>query len=283
MSSYVSRVNQLDAGKLDDEIFKIFSSKIIESSQFFTPGAIEAWSPEINASLRTIIWVWTLLRGKSTIGQKLLNLIYTDLTKNKAALLVMLSVVPQYLEEKFLDPNRLVNPRMRPFVKYLDMASTVVNAVSFLNLLIFLHRGTQPLLKERLLGIRSCNVTHHVSRDIGYSFMIRELLWHGLITIFGTGLPMINYHYLKHLFRKFIRFPGDSKAVTIKTPKMDLSTRCPYCELSPILPRHAGCSHIYCYYCMQAHFTAADSFNCLVCGYELNRENIKAYTVSFGN
>ncbi|KAH0563956.1 peroxisome biogenesis factor 2 [Cotesia glomerata] len=282
MSSYISRVNQLDAGKLDDEIFKIFSSKILESSQFFTPGVIEAWSPEINASLRTVIWVWTLLRGKSTVGQKLLNLIYADLTKNKAALLVILSVVPQYLEEKFLDPNRFVSPRLRPFVKYLDMASTVVNAVSFINLLIFLHRGTQPLLKERLLGIRSCNVTHHVSRDIGYSFMIRELLWHGLITVFGTGLPMINYHYLKQLFRKFISFPGDPKAVINKTPKMDLSTQCPYCELSPILPRHAGCSHIYCYYCMQAHFTAADSFNCLVCGYELNRENMKVFTVSPG-
>ncbi|XP_008547290.1 peroxisome biogenesis factor 2 [Microplitis demolitor] len=275
-SSYVSRVNQLDAGKLDDEIFRIFSTKIHESSQLFAPGVIERWSPEINASLRTIIWVWTLIRGKSTLGQKLLNLTYADLTKNKAVLLVLMSVVPHYLEEKYLDPNRLISARTKPFVKYLDVISTAVSALSFLNLLIFLHRGTQPFLKERLLGIRSSNVTSHVFRDIGYSFMIRELLWHGLINLFSTGLPMINYHYMRQLFRKL--FPK-SQAVINETPSMDLNTLCPYCNLTPVLPRHAGCCHLYCYYCMQAHFTAAESFDCLACGAELHRDNMKAYIV----
>ncbi|XP_011304513.1 peroxisome biogenesis factor 2 [Fopius arisanus] len=277
MSSYVSRINQLDAVQLDDEIHRIFVARAQEISRLFTPGTTDKWSPEINAGLRSLIWIFSLGTGKSTFGQKLLDLTYIDLTRAKSLLILILSVLPKYLEDKYVDPNRIsLRPRDKILKNYLERIFNIFNLLSFINLLLFLNRGTQPTILERLLGISSRNIASTRPRTIGYSYMTRELLWHGLMELFTIGLPLINFHYLKRCFRFSRRDKPDAQVI----PVMTGNTLCPQCDETPVLPRHAGCSHIYCYYCISAQFKVYESFECVACGTELHLRNMKTYSVA---
>ncbi|XP_063974008.1 peroxisome biogenesis factor 2 [Diachasmimorpha longicaudata] len=279
-SAYVSRINQLDALQLDEEIHRIFVARSQELSRLFTPGVTEKWTPEIHAALRSLIFIFSLGTGKSSFGQKLLDLTYIDLTRNKSILFFILSVVPKYLEDKYVDPNRIAaTPRDKIIRKYLGKIMNVVGLLSFINLLIFLNRGTQPIILERLLGISSRNIATTRPRTIGYSYMTRELLWHGLMELFTTGLPMINFHYLKRCFVSYFSKRGikDTKGNIIC--RMTSQTLCPYCGETPVLPCQAGCHHIYCYYCMSAYFKVAGSFDCMACETELYERDMKMYSV----
>lgn len=280
-SVYVSRINQLDADQLDTEIYRIFTSKSQEISRQLTPGITDKWTPEINAGLRTIIWIFSLGTGKSTFGQKLLDLTYVNLSRKKAIMFMLLSVIPKYLEDKYLDPNRLLMTKKDKLLKkYIEKLKNILSIISFMNLLVFLNRGIQSSLLERILGISSETVASYKPRTIGYSYMTRELLWHGLMELFTTGLPMVNFHQLKRAIQSLI-FPKKNKEKKDKiSPKiMTINTRCPYCNETPILPCHAGCQHIYCYYCMKAHFEATKVFDCLACGVELQSNYLKTYSV----
>ncbi|KAK0078704.1 hypothetical protein PV325_002175 [Microctonus aethiopoides] len=282
-SAYVSRINQLDALQLDEAILRILQNRVQDIAKLFTPGTIESWSPEINATVRTLIWIFAFSKGKSTFGQRLLNLTYANLTTKKAILFSFISVMTKYLEDKYMDPNRIMNnDREKMVKKYLEKISNVMHLLSFINLLMFLHRGIQPTILERILNISSQSVTTSKPRNIGYSYITRELLWHGLVELFTIGLPMINFHYLKRYLFKFWSKPNKIIKNSI-TPTLTIHTKCPYCNESPVLPRHSGCSHIYCYYCMMGHFTAAETFNCYECKIELHKDDMKVYSPSWFN
>lgn len=276
--SYVSRINQLDAAQLDHEIYRILSGQIQDISRLFTPGITEPWTPEINAVLRSLIWMFSLNKNKASFGQKLLALTYTDLTRKKVILLLLLSVLPKYLEDKYLDPNKIIMTKRGKLIqKYLEIIANIMSLLSLLNLLIFLKRGNQPSILEIIIGITSYNVATHKPRTIGYSYMTRELLWHGFTELFTIGLPMINFHCIKQYILRF--WPKKKHNLKLSTiPRMEINSLCPYCEETPVLPRHAGCSHVYCYYCIQSHFTAMESFNCMACGLELHKQNVQIYT-----
>lgn len=94
-SSYVSRVNQIDAIQLDDEIESLLKTKAREVSKVFPPGKVDKWQPEIDAILEVLIWSFSLRIGKSTFGQQLLNLKYSNLDKRKAFLYLALTTLPK--------------------------------------------------------------------------------------------------------------------------------------------------------------------------------------------
>lgn len=279
-SAYVSRINQLDALQLDEEVRRIFVTRVQEIARLFTPGITEKWSPEITAALRSVIWIFSLGTGNSTFGQKLLHLTYVNLTRRKSLIFLIVSVLPKYLEDKYVHNNRItVTQCDKQLKKYVEQLINIFSLVNFINLLMFLNRGTQPIILERFLGIFSRNIAETRARTIGYSYMTRELLWHGLMELFMIGLPMINFHYLKRIFMyKFGRLNNKSINAPV-IPKMNSRTVCPHCDQTPVLPRHAGCNHIYCYYCMSAHFKVAQSFHCVACGTELHSRNMVIYSV----
>ncbi|XP_044006486.1 peroxisome biogenesis factor 2 [Aphidius gifuensis] len=281
-STYVSRINQLDAEQLDNEIYKILSSKSHDISRQLTPGITDKWTPEINALLRTVIWIFSLGTSKSTFGQNLLDLTYINLTKKKAIMFLILSVIPKYMEDKYLDPNRLLITNNDKIIqKFIEKFKILSSLLSFINLLIFLNHGIQPSLIERIIGVSSKTVTNLKPRTIGYSYMTRELLWHSLMEIFTTGLPMINYHQLKYKFKKiFSTTHKHLGVVDNKIDKLTNNTICPECNETPILPHHAGCQHIYCYYCIMSNFTATNCFNCPDCQVELHLADMKIYSMN---
>uniref|UniRef100_A0A6V7IU45 RING-type E3 ubiquitin transferase (cysteine targeting) n=1 Tax=Bracon brevicornis TaxID=1563983 RepID=A0A6V7IU45_9HYME len=277
---YVSRINQLDALQLDNEIYQTLSHRAREIFRQLSPAISEKYSPEMNATLRSIIWLFSLGSGPSTFGQKLLDLSYMDLTKSKSLCFCLLIILPKYLEEKYTDPNRIPETlREKRMRRNLEMIFKIVKLLSFTNLIIFLHRGTQPVLIERFLGISSRNIAPHQPRTIGYSYMARELLWHGLMELFTVALPMFNFHYFKQKIREFFMKNKENENIIVSV-EMTHDTVCPYCRNTPVLPRHAGCSHVYCYYCMSAHFQVSSSFRCFDCGVELHSDKMEIYSVT---
>lgn len=275
-SMYVSRINQIDAIQLDREIYKVLKNQVRDIIKYLPPGKVDKWQAEIDVVLQFLIWNFSLRSKQSTLGQQLLNLHYPRLSKTQSFLYLILSTLPLYIQEK-VNSKRILpeqtNVALRAFIDKLCILS---NIFEIINLITFLHKGIQPSIIERILGIFSQPVTTHKPRNIGYSYMTRELIWHGLIELFTMGLPMINFHYWKQLIRNlWIK----KKYIIRKTfPIMDSSTLCCYCKDTPIIPTHAGCEHIFCYYCLKANFTAVNTFICPDCDTELFSENLTFYT-----
>jgi len=276
-SPYVSRINQIDAAQLDTEIYKVLKNQTKEIARYLPPGKIDKWQAEVDAVLKFFIWKFSLQQGSSTFGQRLLNLHYANIDYRKAVLYLILSVVPQYLRDKLASVNLSERGRIARALKSLvDWTTNAINLLELVNLLFFLHRGVQSRVIEFLLGLSSQSITTHRPRTIGYSYMTRELLWHGLMELFTIGIPMINFHYLKHAVT---RLWWRSQPSTGLIPVMNATTKCAYCNEDPILPSHAGCEHLFCYYCLQAHFTAMSVFQCPSCDTELHAKDMKRYTV----
>ncbi|EZA48915.1 hypothetical protein DMN91_006422 [Ooceraea biroi] len=279
-SLYVSRINQIDAAQLDIEIYKVLKDQAKEIAKYGAPGKIDKWQAEIDVLLKFLIWKFSLQGGSSTFGQKLLNLHYANINQKKAVLYLILNVLPQYLKHKVNDCPSARGATAQRLQSLVDWTSNAISVLEFVNLLLFLHRGVQPRVIELLLNLTSQSITTHRPRSIGYSYMTRELLWHGLMELFTIGIPMINFYYLKHTIIRLWRRRNTRERVQRTFPVMNASTKCAYCDETPILPMHASCEHIFCYYCLQAHFTATSVYHCPSCDAELHAEDSKRYTLT---
>lgn len=278
MTPYVSRINQVDAAQLDAEIYKVLRNQTKEIARYVSPGRIDKWQAEVDAVLKFFIWKFSLQRGTSTFGQRLLNLQYANIGRRKAVLYLILSVLPQYLKDKLANENPAERGAIARALKSLvDWTTNAINLLELVNLLFFLHRGVQPRVIEFLLGLSSQSITTHRPRIIGYSYMTRELLWHGLTELFTIGIPMINFHCLKHALTRLWRRAEPSSGLF---PVMNAASKCAYCYEDLILPSHAGCEHLFCYYCLQAHFVAMSVFHCPTCDTELRAEDMRRYAVA---
>lgn len=277
---YVSRINQLDATQLDKEIYKVFENQIKQVFKYCPPGKVEKWQPEIRAFLCVLIWNFSLKSKNSTFGQQMLDLRYSNLDKRKSILYLFFNVIPRYVKDRLVNDGATSSQRtFRKYTFYIRWVISIVHLLELINLIIFLHHGSQPLLIERLLNISSVPRTSNKPRNIGYSYMTREILWHGLMELFTLGIPMLNYHYLKQTIRRF--WNGKSQSNVRRTyPIMSDTTVCAYCKERPILPTHAGCEHIFCYYCLSANFAAMKVFLCPECDAELHDCDIKSYVVT---
>lgn len=278
---YVSRINQVDAAQLDIEIYKVLKNQTKEITKYSAPGKIDKWQAEIDVVLKFLIWKFSLQRGNSTFGQQLLNLRYSNINQKKAILYLILDILPQYFKNKLDNGDTLSHNAIVYNLKLMiDRISNAINLLELLNMIFFLHRGIQPRLIEFLLGLSTQSITTNKPRNIGYSYMMRELLWHGLMELFTIGIPMINFHYLKYTIMRLWQRRQTRVQGRRSFPVMDTSTKCAYCEDNPILPSHAGCEHIFCYYCLKAHFTSLNMFHCPKCDIELYAEDMRRYALA---
>lgn len=273
-SPYVSRINQIDASQLDNEIYNIAKQQSSEILKLCAPGVVGKWQPEIDALLKIAIWNYSLRIGNSSFGQQLLNLHYEKYDKRKAVFYILLTVLPKYIQERINNGRMAGNTERNNRIKrFIEWTATATQLLSLINLLLFLNRGNQPNIVELILGIKNRPTKSHKPRNIGYSYMTRELLWHSLIELFTIVLPMINIHFIKQRIKRILSVKKTANGSVI--PQMEFHTKCPECDQTPNLPRHAGCEHIFCYYCIKARFTIDDSYECPACGVQLHSSRMK--------
>jgi peroxin-2 len=267
--SYVPRVTQFDAVELDDEIHKILKNQIGNVTKYMTVGFLGRWEPEVDALLRLIIWKFSVNKEYSTFGQQLLSIKYGgEFNKNKAYLFALLTVGSKYLKRRSHEiATAARNPTVSEKIKLIfHWADITIQLASLVNLLVFLTEGKHPTLVDRILGLQPVSVAcPGQDRTVGYSYMTRELLWHGLIELFVFAVPLVNYHALKrritNVFSRQRRDAGNRDVV------FTADSKCAECSEKLVLPHHMGCGHIFCFYCIKANHLADEKYECPLCGF----------------
>ncbi|PSN53429.1 hypothetical protein C0J52_05142 [Blattella germanica] len=145
-------------------------------------------------------------------------------------------------------------------------AETSIKLASVINFLVFLQEGKHPTLTDRILCLRPVSVAPSgQARTVGYSYMTRELLWHGFIEFLVFALPLLNYHSVKRRLTSLMMWK--KKDVKPSNIIYTSNTKCAECNEPPVLPHHMGCSHVFCYYCLKANLLADEKYECPLCGF----------------
>ncbi|XP_049767131.1 peroxisome biogenesis factor 2 [Schistocerca cancellata] len=266
-SDDVTRVTQLDAVDLDKEIAAVMKNQILTVTKFMKVGFLGRWEPEIEAALSYIIWKLSVEKNHTTFGMQLLGTRFAGQpNRQRLVMLAVLTIGSRYFKHRWPDISRQwkLGPQAQRAVDWIE---TTVLILQFLNLLLFLHQGRYPTLTSRLLGLHVEPV--RVTRRVGYSFMVRELLWHSFSEILNLALPLINTITIRRWFNWLRRSRGTSGRYQqpIVNPVFTTTTRCAVCNEPPIQPQCIGCTHIFCYYCVQANVLADPQFECPLCGF----------------
>lgn len=177
--SYVSRVNQLDAYLLDQEILKIIHEQLNNGYKELPPGILSKFQPEIDAFLKSLIWLNSIYYNKSTFGQQVLAITYKseNLTKNRLILHYLLSVILPYTREV----SHLRFTTRQKIQKAIEWMEFLVKVASVLNFFRFLKTGTHPSVVDYVLNWSHESQTGAQMRNIGYAYMNRELIWTGFL------------------------------------------------------------------------------------------------------
>uniref|UniRef100_A0A0K8SAR3 RING-type E3 ubiquitin transferase (cysteine targeting) n=1 Tax=Lygus hesperus TaxID=30085 RepID=A0A0K8SAR3_LYGHE len=214
-----------------------------------------------------ILWLFSVERKKATFGQQLLCLKYqNNIPLSKLRLLGALMIGFSYLKGRSSNFERLKNkvPNWVSFVlTHFEFAISALNVLSFL---VFLRRGGSPLFVENVFGIKPVSTVKPSERSIGYSYMTRELLWHGAIELFCLVLPHINVPKLGRIARNAV-FGKPAVAPAARPPVFSSQAKCSICRQYPIVPHVIGCDHFFCYFCISSSLLADRKYECPDCGY----------------
>uniref|UniRef100_A0A182NP91 RING-type E3 ubiquitin transferase (cysteine targeting) n=1 Tax=Anopheles dirus TaxID=7168 RepID=A0A182NP91_9DIPT len=262
-ANFVPRVNQLDSIQLDNEITNLLRQQIQNILQVLPPGLLSHLQPEVNFLLNSALWIFSIRTCYATFGQQMLSIAYEkdQLPTRKLALHYLLTTVLPYAKES--SQYRLTRwSSLQKVVQLVENALVLFNLVNFFK---FLRSGTRPSLVDCLLGINHRSLDGAKRRNIGYSYMTRELVWAGFMELLGFTIPFVNYHALKRKLRNMLRLETTHRQA--ERVELNADTRCAYCNERIILPHHMGCRHVFCYLCLKGNQLADAGFQCNVCDF----------------
>eukprot|EP00644_Phytophthora_capsici_P004132 jgi/Phyca11/7061/fgenesh1_pm.PHYCAscaffold_17_\ len=244
------RVNKWDALILDSEILGLLKTPMKSMFSMFEPGVVDRIKPEIDALLGVLLFTCSTGLGRPTPGMKLENIRYAPhlLTRRRVGIFFLLSVGVPYVWKRLFrylssarwtargagsgndtsDNGQTSREKVLAGMKKIE---TLVITCQFVNLLVFLRKGTYRSLPERCLGMKM---------EFG-NFMLPFLTWSSL--------------------RTSAALQGRSSA------QGGRSSQCCLCDISPPqTPYITSCKHVYCYYCLQTAVATEDDFVCVTCG-----------------
>ncbi|XP_052888230.1 peroxisome biogenesis factor 2 [Anopheles moucheti] len=262
-TNFVPRVNQLDSIQLDNEITNLLRQQIQNVLQVLPPGLLSHLQPEINFVLNSALWNFSIRTSYATFGQQMLSITYEkdQLPVEKLAFHYFLTIALPYAKE--ICQYRLTSwSRLQKLVLLTENALVLFNLVNFFK---FLRSGTRPSLLDCLLRINHRSLDGAKRRNIGYSYMTRELVWAGFMELLGITIPFVNYHALKRNIRNLLRLETPHRQD--ERVELNTETKCAYCNERVILPHHMGCKHVFCYLCLKGNQLADAGFQCNVCDF----------------
>ncbi|XP_077509692.1 peroxisomal biogenesis factor 2 [Amblyomma americanum] len=268
-----SRVSQLDAVELDDELFTLFKNKLTEVFKYAGGNFYPTFEPEVKALLKAVLYGFTVYECGATVGQRLLGLGYFTngtslghITRQQTLALILLGVGLPWLRERGLRLFlQLAPPQQRNKVERgISLTETAIRVASVINFVLFLVRGRYCSLGNRIVGVVSGHAARPMLREVQFDFMNRELLWHGFAEFIGFLLPVINMYPAKNFVsRKLLRRKLRPTEPSQRTPR-DMA-QCGICGASPTQPHEIGCKHVFCYYCIASQVTADANYSCPRC------------------
>ncbi|OIT33040.1 PREDICTED: peroxisome biogenesis protein 2-like [Nicotiana attenuata] len=280
----ISRVNQVDAGRLDIEMSAMLKEQLVKVFSLMKPGMLFQYEPELDAFLEFLIWRFSIWVDKPTPGNALMNLRYRDecavevrgkvrtglegpgLTVAQKIWYCVATVGGQYMWgrlQSFSAFRRWGDSEQRSLARrawlLIQRMEGIYKAASFSNLLIFLYTGRYRNLIERALRARLVYGSPHMNRAVSFEYMNRQLVWNEFSEMLLLLLPLLNSTSVKNFLRPFSKDKSSDSSVD--------DTLCPICQGKPTIPCLAiPCQHSYCYYCLQTRCSAAPSFRRPRCG-----------------
>ncbi|PON88398.1 Cdk-activating kinase assembly factor [Trema orientale] len=279
----ISRVNQVDAARLDIEMSAMLKEQLVKVFSLMKPGMLFQYEAELDAFLEFLIWRFSIWVDKPTPGISLMNLRYRDeravetrgkvrtglegpgLTVAQKIWYCVATVGGQYIWarlQSFSAFRRWGDSEQRPLARQawilIQRIEGFYKATSFGNLLIFLYTGKYRNLIERALRARLVYGSPNMNRAVSFEYMNRQLVWNEFSEMLLLLLPLLNSSSLKNFLRPFSKDKSSSSA--------EDDSACPICRASPCTPFLAlPCEHRYCYYCLRTRCAAVPSFRCLRC------------------
>ncbi|ODN00875.1 Peroxisome biogenesis factor 2 [Orchesella cincta] len=254
MIDFASRIAKLDAVSLDNEFLSFFKREATGLLGAFTrEELLQKFGPEVTLLIKFLVWKFTTLANGSTIGQRLLGVKYAPF-RGKLKLLFLLEGVIPYVIERLQTIPYLPLERIRQPLK---RAESVLKLLRIFNFCAFLIQNRYPTLATRVLKLPILPVHHRFSADAGYSYQIRELLWHQFADFLIMVLPMVNFQKAKRSVLKWISCdkPVVPESVIRQVSDDDIREnrtvlKCCICTDDAVLPQKVG-GESYCYYCYQ--------------------------------
>ncbi|KAH9316926.1 hypothetical protein KI387_018695, partial [Taxus chinensis] len=200
----ISRVNQIDAGKLDVEISAMLKEQLVKVFSVIKPGWLFRYEPELDAFLQFLIWRFSIWVDKPTPGNALMNLRYRDgrstmvvrkeevrtglegpgLTRSQKLWYCLATIGGQYgwnRLQSFSAFRSWGDSEHRSWTRrawvLLQRAESFYQAALFLNLLTFLYTGRYRNIVERFLRARLVYERPNMNRSVSFEYMNRQLVW----------------------------------------------------------------------------------------------------------
>ncbi|KAM6585125.1 hypothetical protein CsatB_012158 [Cannabis sativa] len=279
----ISRVNQVDAARLDIEMSAMLKEQLVKVFSLMKPGMLFQYEAELDAFLEFLIWRFSIWVDKPTPGISLMNLRYRDerametrakvrtglegpgLTVAQKIWYCAATVGGQYIWarlQSFSAFRRWGDSEQRTLARrawiLIQRLEGFYKAASFGNLLVFLYTGKYRNLIERALRARLVYGSPNMNRAVSFEYMNRQLVWNEFSEMLLLLLPLLNSSSVKSLLRPFSKDKSSSSA--------EDDSNCPICQANPTTPFLAlPCEHRYCYYCLRTRCAAVPSFRCLRC------------------
>ena len=206
------RVGQVDAELLDEELISLFKQQVGDALKYHGPHLRDDYDAEIQLVLRAVLFKLTIRDHNASYGASLQNLRYVDardVGKNGAlrntpptwvqkTMYGLLSVGGRYAwhrwEERLLDMESVdeePTSRMRWLKRVTGQLGTVYSVAALTNFLAFLINGQYRTLLDRLLRLRLIPATAHVSREVSFEYLNRQLVWHAFTEFLLFILPLV--------------------------------------------------------------------------------------------
>ncbi|XP_026860245.2 peroxisome biogenesis factor 2 [Electrophorus electricus] len=275
--SPVLRISQLDAFELDAALEQLVWAQFSRCFQHLRPGLLTPGEPELRALLQLLIWSFTVYSNSATVGQTLLHIRYRStlvpgphpgpMSRQQKLWYALLTVGGRWVRERL--PTLLLGHApdlgMQRARGALAIVGGMTKASGLLNFLLFLRSGTFPTLTERLLGVEPVHSQPQGPRHLNFSYMNRELLWHGFAEFLIFLLPLVSASRLRAAAATLFAIP----AAAGRGRDVGGATECAVCREWPTMPHSIGCGHVFCYYCVKSHTIRDVFFTCPKCGAEV--------------
>ncbi|KAG6733676.1 hypothetical protein I3843_01G226600 [Carya illinoinensis] len=198
----ISRVNQVDAARLDVEMSAMLKEQLVKAFSLMKPGMLFQYEAELDAFIEFLIWRFSIWVDKPTPGIGLMNLRYRDerametrgkvrtglegpgLTVAQKIWYCVATVGGQYIWarlQSFSAFRRWGDSEQRSFARrawmLIQRIEGLHKAASFCNLLIFLYTGRYRNLIERALRARLVYGNPNMNRAVSFEYMNRQLVW----------------------------------------------------------------------------------------------------------
>lgn len=270
------RVSHLDAQSLNTDIHELLKTTLLNSVQLSGVGMYTRLEPEIDAILRWLVYRVTLIKNKTTVGHKLLQMKYSEAVPERAmkSYAAILIIFP-WFQKRLTDICKLIvhnEDKREKILSWFDAMDLVYRILHIINLLVFLRDGFYSTIAERFFKLRPIPTAHPKLREISYSFFSRELLWNGFAELLGFVLPLIPTERVHNTLKSLLPSRQRSGLAPYEAVDAELTSAsiCMVCGDPPTLPYQFGCEHVACHYCLYTKYAQAQGLECTLCGYVLD-------------